>query len=84
MVGDRIRLVGPLMWGGSRPGELDPSSPPVGSMGTVDWVNTWTNPLTEQFSVVWDGDVHGPPMLVSEDPYQLIPKLLGDDGKDDE
>jgi hypothetical protein len=71
-VGDRIKTTAPLMFGHSKPGELDPCSPPVGSQGTVTWVNDWKDWLTEQFSVDWDEGVDGPGMLLGNDPYQVL------------
>jgi hypothetical protein len=80
-VGDRIRTTGPLMFGPSRPGELDPCSPPVGSTGTVDWVNDdWRDgdyyKLFRQFGVKWDTGIDGPGMLVDSDPFEI--KYLDD------
>lgn len=70
-VGDRIRITGPLMYGGSKPGELDPNAPPIGAEGTVTHVNTWTNHLTQQFDVDWDSGSYVR-MLLGEDPYMII------------
>lgn len=69
-VGDRIRVTGPVMFGGSRPGELDPCAPPVGAQGTVNWVNTWEGFLTRQFRVTWDNGLYVR-MLLGEDPYEI-------------
>lgn len=61
-VGDRVRLTGVMD---------DPDPIPVGSEGTVDWVNTWTDVLTRQFSVDWDGSSRKL-MLLDCDPYRIV------------
>lgn len=75
-------MTGPLLWGESRPGDLDPSSPPVGTEGTVTWVSTWTDFLTQQFSVEWDNGVHGPPAILGSDPYEIIERSVHVSGPD--
>lgn len=62
-VGDRVRITGVM------PNEPNPV--PVGAVGTVAWVNTWTNPLTEQFSVDWD-DAKSNIYLLGGDPWEVV------------
>lgn len=63
-VGDRVRITGVM------PDEPNPV--PVGSEGTVTWVNTWTDRLTEQFAVDWDGDVKSNIYLLGSDPWKVV------------
>jgi hypothetical protein len=44
-VGDRVRITGPMN---------DPDPQPVGTEGTVDWVDTWNSIYTEQIGVECD------------------------------
>jgi hypothetical protein len=74
-VGDRIRVTGVLPFGDSRPGEADPSAPPVGAEGTVTWVNTWRDMRhTRQFHVDWDGNGLYVSTLLGSDPFIVLPK----------
>lgn len=49
----------------------EPNPIPVGSEGTVTWVNTWTCELTEQFAVDWDG-VDSRIYLLGSDPWLIV------------
>jgi len=62
-VGDRVRVTGAM------PDEPNPV--PVGAEGTVTWVNTWTNQLTEQFAVDWD-NVNSSIYLLGSDPWKVV------------
>jgi Domain of unknown function (DUF4314) len=60
-VGDRVRITGVMD---------DPDPIPVGSEGTVDWVNTWTSELTRQIGVKWDNGRRL--LLLDSDPFEII------------
>lgn len=61
-MGDRVRVTGVM------PDEPYPLH--IGSEGTVDWVNTWTDELTQQIGVTWDNG--RTLMLIGRDPYEVI------------
>lgn len=71
-VGDRIRITGLVMYGGSKPGELDPNAPPIGAEGTVTDVNTWTHDFAQQFGVEWDAPGRYVRILLGGDPYVIV------------
>jgi hypothetical protein len=60
-LGDRVRVTGQMD---------DPSPVPVGTEGTVDWVGSWTSPLTRQIGVLWDNGSRL--LLLGGDPYEII------------
>jgi len=48
----------------------DPDPIPVGTEGTVDWVNTWESKLTEQVGVAWDNGRRL--LLLGDDPFEIL------------
>ena len=60
-VGDRVRVTGAMN---------DPDPVAVGEVGTVDWVGSWSSPLTRQVGVKWDnGRTLG---LIDGDPFAIL------------
>jgi len=60
-VGDRVRVTGAMN---------DPDPVAVGEVGTVDWVGSWSSPLTRQIGVKWDnGRSLG---LIEGDPFAIL------------
>jgi len=59
---DRVRIAGTMA--------NDPDPLPIGAEGTVDWVNTWTSPLSEQIGAAWDNGRSL--LLLPTDPFEVI------------
>lgn len=60
-IGDRVRINGLMD---------DPSPIPVTTEGTVDWIGSWSSPLTRQIGVKWDNGSRL--LLLGDDPYEVI------------
>lgn len=69
--GDTIRTTALLPYGDSKPGEPDPSSPPVGTTATV--VQLFPTSFGYQIVVKWDHDARLRLMLNDTDPFEVVP-----------
>lgn len=62
--GDRVRITGVM------PGDPDPL--PIGSTGTVDYVNELPGHGSDQIMVQWDPEVGRSLILLAADPFEVI------------